>query len=54
MKNKVKADIFASVIFVSTKDEIKKIMKENKKIKAMVINKDLNQEFYNGFQEIIV
>lgn len=47
------ADVFSTVLFVSSKSEIKRIMHQNKEIKAMVVYKDLNQEFYNGFQGLI-
>ncbi len=47
------ADAFATALFVSSKPEIKRIMNQNKEIKAMIITKDLKQEFYNYFQELI-
>ena len=47
------ADVFATVLFVSTEKEIQKIINENKNIKVMIITKDLKQKFYNGFQELI-
>lgn len=47
------ADLFASVLFVSNKTKRSKIMRKNKKIKALVIKRNLSSEFYNNFEKSI-
>ena len=47
------ADVCATAIFVSGKSEIKKILEQNKSIKVMTIDRNLNAEFFNGLEELI-
>lgn len=47
------ADVLATVLFVSDKKTIENIMNENKHIKALTIDKNLNKQMYNSFEKLI-
>lgn len=47
------ADAYATALFVSNNDEIEDILKKNKKIKALIINKSLNLRMYNNFEKLV-
>jgi FAD:protein FMN transferase len=48
------ADVFATVLFVVDKKAREDILKKNKNIQVLTIDKDLNLNYYNGFKELIV
>ncbi len=45
------ADVFATVIFVSKKEKFEKLLKKNKYIKALTIDKTIKLSSYNNFEE---
>ena len=47
------ADLYATAIFVCPMEKIDLLMKKNKKIKALLIYKDLRRKLYNNFEELI-
>ncbi len=47
------ADIFASALFVSNKDLGEKLLKQNKFIKALTIDKKLQITYYNRFENFL-
>jgi thiamine biosynthesis lipoprotein len=50
----MEADVFASVIFVSNRVLREKLLNENKQIKAITIDKELNIKYYNGSDKLVV
>jgi len=48
----LEADAFASILFVTDKKQREQIIKQNLQIKALLIDKDLNQFSYNGFENL--
>jgi len=48
------ADVYATVLFVSSQEDREKILNKNKKLSVMTIDKDLNIEYYNKFEEFLV
>ena len=48
------ADICATTIFVSGKNEREKLIKENKKIRVLTIDGNLRFKYYNGFEKLVV
>jgi FAD:protein FMN transferase len=47
------ADLYATVIFVSSPDQIEKLIEENKTIKVLILDKELSLKMYNGFEDLI-
>lgn len=47
------ADVLATSLFVSTREEAKKIAKKFKKSKILIIREDLRKEYYNKFENIL-
>jgi FAD:protein FMN transferase len=47
------ADLYATVLMVGAKEEIKKLLEKNKKVSALCIDKDLKIEIYNNFPRIL-
>jgi thiamine biosynthesis lipoprotein len=47
------ADGFATALFVSAKKDRERILAENRAIKTMVIDEDLNLEYHNGFETLV-
>ncbi len=47
------ADVFSTAIFVSSEKDRKKILKKNKNIKVLTLDKELNKEMFNRFEELI-
>jgi len=52
-ENLMVADAYATALFVSNKREREKMLKKNKRIQAMVIDKKLNLNYSNGFEKNI-
>jgi len=48
------ADIFATVLFVVDKKERMEILKKNRNIRVLTIDKDMKLDYYNGFEKLIV
>ncbi|RMF54675.1 FAD:protein FMN transferase [Candidatus Woesearchaeota archaeon] len=48
------ADVYATALMVSDKKARERIINENKKIKALTVDSDLNTFCYNGFEKLIV
>jgi thiamine biosynthesis lipoprotein len=48
------ADLYATVLMVTAKKEIKKLLDKNKKISALCIDKGLKTEIYNNFPRILI
>ena len=53
-KDLMTADALATALFVVDKRRREKILKQNPKIKALVIDKNLNLHYYNGFKNMVV
>jgi thiamine biosynthesis lipoprotein len=49
----VEADAYATALFVCTDEQRKMLLEENKNIKVLLINEQLDLKMYNGFDEII-
>lgn len=47
------ADVYATAIFVSSEKEIQNMIRDNKNIKVLTIDKNLNQKMYNNFRSIV-
>lgn len=47
--NLMDADVFASAVFLLNKKEREELIKANPKFKVQTIDKELNENFYNGF-----
>jgi FAD:protein FMN transferase len=52
--NLMDADAAATCLFVIGLANTKRFMDDNKQLKAFVIDKDLNEYFFNGFDKLIV
>jgi thiamine biosynthesis lipoprotein len=48
------ADLYATVLMVTAKEEVKKLLDKNKKVSALCIRKDLKMEIYNKFPGILI
>jgi FAD:protein FMN transferase len=48
------ADLYATVLMVMSKGEIKKLMDKNRKVSALCIGKDLKIEIHNNFPRILI
>jgi thiamine biosynthesis lipoprotein len=46
------ADVYASAVFVSPKEKIREILKDNKKIRVLCVHKTLKVEIYNNFEAV--
>ncbi|MBI5392489.1 FAD:protein FMN transferase [Candidatus Woesearchaeota archaeon] len=49
----MEADAYATAIFVMPKNDVKKLVRDNKHIKVLCITKNLNIEIYNNLKEDI-
>ncbi len=47
------ADVYATALFVVGEEEQERLMKNNKRIKGMIITEDLGKRMYNNFEEVI-
>ena len=53
-ENLMTADVFATALFVTDKKTRENILKKNKDIQVLTIDKDLKLNYYNGFEKLIV
>ena len=53
-KSLIEADFFATLLFVSSEDNIDKILFDNKEIKAYIVDRYNNIKMFNGFESLIV
>ena len=48
------ADLFATVLFVINKNEREKLLKNYPDVKALIIDKNINLNYYNGFEDLVI
>ncbi len=51
-KTLLEAEVYSTALFVVDKKSRQKLLSKNKSIKALVIDNNMNAEFYNGFKMI--